>query len=108
MLFFCATGGQHPRHAGIDRAEQRERIRRGERVAIPADVDARIAAVIRACWRLEPAQRPSAEALVALLASWGTPAWDALAQIHLALPATIASPARRASAERQLAAVHRA
>jgi serine/threonine protein kinase len=97
VLFFCATGGQHLLHAGVDDDEQRERMRRGELVPIPADVDARISAVIAACWRLDPAQRPSAEALVALLASWGTPEWDALARIHLALSAQAARDAQAAA-----------
>jgi serine/threonine protein kinase len=86
VLFFCASGGNHPLRANIDEMEQRQRQRRGELVPIPSEVDARIAAVIAACRQVDPAGRPSAETLAVLLTKWGTPEWDALAPLHLAPP----------------------
>jgi hypothetical protein len=62
-------------------------------VPIPRDVDQRIAAVIAACWRLDPEQRPSADSLAVLLERWGTPEWGALAQPLLAPPPTLSAHA---------------
>ncbi len=59
VLFFCATGGQHPQHVNVLSGDIRPQI--------PRDVDARIAEVIARCLQLDHKLRPSAEDLLPIL-----------------------------------------